>query len=121
MQQDRERLGPPNDVVVRKPSAASTRHARGTRPPDPAREVVNDSYTVECKSCKSRIPFATAIILGTHCVCTNCSSADTRKAALAALPQHADTTHLPHRLGAPLFALALTVVLTAGLILFYSL
>jgi hypothetical protein len=114
MQQERELTRPSNDVVVRMPPTASVRRARGTHPP---RSTISDTYTVECKRCKSRIPFATAIILGTHYLCTNCSFADTRTALV---PKNAENTHLPHQLGGTLFALLVTVVLTAGLIVFYS-
>ena len=114
MQQERV-TRPSNDVVARMPSTASVRRARGTRPPP---STINDSYTVECKTCKSRIPFATAIVLGTHYLCTKCSFTDTR---MASLPKNAENTHLPHQLGGPLLALVVTVVLTAGLIMFYSL
>jgi len=114
MQQERDLNRPSKDVVVRMPPTASVRRARGTHPP---RSTISDSYSVECKNCKSRIPFATAIILGTHYLCSNCSFADAR----TALVPNAENTHLPHQLGGTLVALVVTLVLTAGLILFYSL
>jgi len=76
---------------------------------------------VECRSCKARVPFASANILATHCVCTSCTAADMRATAAKALPSQNENTRLPHQFGAPLIMFALTAIGTAVLVIAYSL
>jgi hypothetical protein len=124
-EQDRELARSAVDVAttiaLKSRSSASRRTARGTTPPDVGSTLpATADDTVECKTCKSRLSFANAIILQSHCLCSSCALADARKAAVAALPKSAETIKLDHQLGAPLAMLIVTVALTALLLIVYN-
>jgi hypothetical protein len=95
------------------------RTARGTAPP--AGQLAESEMMVECRTCKTRVPFASANILATHCVCASCSADDMRATAAKSLPANAENIRLPHQFGAPLIMFAMTAIGTAALVIAYSL
>src|SRR5213075_870446 len=95
------------------------RAPKGTAPPELG-DAMPASDMVSCKTCKTEIPFASAIILGTHCLCVRCSNADARSAALAAAPKNLESVKLPRTLGGPLAMLLFATLGTAALAIIYN-